>query len=158
MLASAGTTNAVPECGDGDLVHFASSVVKSLQLVLIYPASHWKRRIGLHGRLVQMAKIITCLLAFMLIAAELFSIRARRLDVSSTCAELTHHIQQQTHKLWDQQVLIAQHANPEALSRELKALTADTAPAATTLPDISVAQEGVVVPQPITAAQNGAGQ
>ncbi len=113
-----------------------------------------------HGRLVHMAKIITCLLAFMLIAALLFSIRARRLDVSSTCAELTHRIAQQTHKLWDQQVLIAKHANPEALNRELKALTAATtaATAPATAPKSAVAGEGVVVPQPITAAQANQGQ
>ncbi len=108
-----------------------------------------------------MAKIITCLLAFMLIAAVLFSIRTRRLDVSSNCAELTHRIAQETHKLWDQQVLIAKHANPEALNRELKALTAATTTAtapATSRPGSSVTGEGVVVPQPITAAQAKQGQ
>ncbi len=105
-----------------------------------------------------MAKIIVCLVAFMLMAAVLFSIRSRRLDVTSTCAELTHHIQQETHKLWDQQILIARHANPEALSRELKALNAAATKPASSGPTRVDAGEGVVVPQPLPAAtQGGAG-
>lgn len=109
-----------------------------------------------------MAKIIVCLIAFMLMAAVLFSIRSRRLDVTSRCAELTHHIQQRTHKLWDQQVTIAKHANPEALSRELKALdAAQKAAAAATQPSSAGggSTEGVVVPQPLPAGtQGGSGQ
>lgn len=111
-----------------------------------------------HGWLVHMAKIITCLAAFMVIAALLFSLRSQRLDVTSACAELTHHIQQQTHKLWDQQVQIAKHANPEALNRELKALTAAASPATSAAPKPGGASEGVVVPQPISTTQAGAGQ
>ena len=119
----------------------------------------WDAAFLVHGWSVRMAKIIVCLVAFMLMAAVLFSIRSRRLDVTSTCAELTHHIQQQTHKLWDQQILIARHANPEALSRELKALNAATTQAAATQPTAAGATEGVVVPQPLPAAtQGGAGQ
>lgn len=93
-----------------------------------------------------MAKILACLIAFMLIAAMLFGIRWRRLAITSSCALLTHRIQQQTHKLWDQQILIARHANPRTLSRELKALTAA---APSSRPAASTTDESVVVPQPV---------
>jgi hypothetical protein len=71
-----------------------------------------------------MFKILTCLIAFFVIAALLFGIRQKRLDLTSESAHISAQIARHRQILWDQQTKIAADTNPLTLARKLKALQA----------------------------------
>ncbi len=71
-----------------------------------------------------MFKILTCLIAFFIIAGLLFGIRQVRLDLTSQSARLSAQIARRRQILWDQQTKIAAATNPLTLAARLHAMQA----------------------------------
>ncbi len=69
-----------------------------------------------------MFKILTCLIAFFVIAGLLFGIRQVRLDLTSESAHISAQIARHRQILWDQQTKIAADTNPLTLAQKLQAI------------------------------------
>jgi hypothetical protein len=71
-----------------------------------------------------MFKIVTCLIAFFVVAGLLFGIRQKRLDLTSQSAHISAQIARRREILWDQQTKIAADTNPLALAARIKQMQA----------------------------------
>jgi L-cystine uptake protein TcyP (sodium:dicarboxylate symporter family) len=74
-----------------------------------------------------MFKIITCLIVFFFIAALVFIIRQKRLDLTSQSAQISAQIARKRQILWDQQTKIAAETNPQTLLLKLRTQRAASA-------------------------------
>jgi len=71
------------------------------------------------GSLV-MLKILTCLIAFLLIGATLFGLRRQQWEFTRESAQTFQNIRLRQQTLWDQQTKIALDTNPIALGQKMQ--------------------------------------
>lgn len=67
-----------------------------------------------------MLKLLTMLVAFLLVALALLGLRQRRLELTSESAGIYSKIREHNETLLDQRVVIAQQTNPKTLATALE--------------------------------------
>lgn len=67
-----------------------------------------------------MLKLLCTIFVFLMLALGLLWLRMQRLELTAQTAQLRHEIELREHKLWGQEVAIAQQTNPPSLAAGLK--------------------------------------
>ena len=73
-----------------------------------------------------MLKLLAMLMAFLLVALMLLSLRQRRLELTAETSDIYRHIREDREKLLDGKVEIAKHSSPTALATALQNSGVDT--------------------------------